>query len=140
MQQRNKFDYLLQHSFPFSVAGRESLVAEALEEFDQNTFHNYLEYLLVILDMPANTIDEYKRIEGFKPRVVQILKNWTKSIGPKANLGFLMEKLRNHRSINGKNKHHSMKNVNYVNYNHLFINMFTEKVYKATMASVGTAV
>jgi len=83
------------------IAGKEVKIAEALEEFNSTTFCNYLQYLLVLLELPQD-ISEYAEIEEFQPKVTLILKNWTKLYGEKANLGLLTEQLRNHCSIANK--------------------------------------
>lgn len=71
-----------------------------MAEFSQCTFHNYLQYLLVLLGMPAE-IKEYENIPGFEEKVQLILKNWSIQFGDQATLGSLTERLRNHRSISG---------------------------------------
>jgi len=83
------------------IAGKEVKIAEALEEFNSTTFSNYLDYLLILLEMPVN-LEEYAEIEEFQPKVAMILRNWTKLYGGKATLGLLTEQLRNHCSIANK--------------------------------------
>ena len=79
----------------------EKIIAEALQEFDQNTFHNCWEYLLVLLDMPV-TIEKYSDKTNFTDRVIAILKDWAEIHGEKATVAQLTCQLRKHRSIVNK--------------------------------------
>jgi hypothetical protein len=105
-----------------------------MEEFSSCTFHNYLQYLLVLLGMPAD-ISEYEGLDGFKEKVKLILQNWSKLHGDTATLGLLTEKLRNHRSISRKILWSFIHKL-LVNFNILSPFILTEKIYDALKANL----
>lgn len=87
------------------------MIAEALEEFNDNTFHNYWEYLLITLEMPVETA-KYEHQVNFQDKAYLILQDWGKQNGPNATVSKLMYLLRCHRSITNKIRASVLKEMN----------------------------